>query len=153
MKYRLTLSIVGCLLALSLGGCDTTKPRFEVEYYKPAMRQLPTEPQYSRTTWSQLPEPMPEAAPSDAPMIAPKVDYAVRSVTVCEAIDALADSMGYRPECPISQRMLRITVQNNGSPAEIAKAIGQQAGINVVLDSQMRVVRVVDDAVYLRPPQ
>lgn len=140
------LSTILPLAFLLFCGCSSSVSREKkVEFYPVAYRQLPPEPVYSRTTWSNLPAPIPGQARTDgSPYISPQIGANLYDSTLEEAIQVIARTIGYRWECPPAAAQRRVSVKQSGSVEEVLGAVERQAGVHAEIDRSQRVIRVTD---------
>ncbi len=126
-----------------LTGCSN-KERFEppVEYYYPVRRQLPREPVYGRLTWSHLPNPLPRKVKEDAPLLSNTISVEVTHSNLEEAVEALAQTIGYRWELPKSIANRRVSIKFVGTAEQALNEIMRQAGVSGELDHKERIIRV-----------
>lgn len=135
--------------AVACGG-DTSGP--PVEYYRPAYRQTPPAPVYSRMTWSQLPNPIQPKGTASAPLILPVVSFELPNSNLQESVEALAQAMGYRWDYPKSVARRPVSIKMEASVEDILKEIGRQANVQAMFDHEQRVVRVVEKGMLPRLP-
>lgn len=136
--------LLGCLLlaAAAIAGCTNKQPS-PVEYYQPAYRQFPPDPVYSRVMWSHLPQPIPPRTGDQAPLLLPVISFELPDSTLGEAVEALAQTMGYRWHFPsqVANRPVRIRME--GTVEEVLAEIGKQAQVQAKLDHHQRMVLVL----------
>src|SRR5262245_36490409 len=132
MRVGVSIILVG---ALGLFGCSSKKPVEPViEYYQPAFRQLPPEPVYSRLTWGHLPQPIKPKVRESAPLLMPVMAFELPRTTLGEAIEALAQSIGYYWSYPADVSRRPIAIKMTGSVDQILREIGKQADVYAILD-------------------
>lgn len=132
------------LLLLLVACSSNAKPEVRVAYYQPAYRTSPPDTVYSRVMWSHLPHPIQPRAKANAPLIMPSVTFDMPNATFEEAIEALAQAMGYRWDYPKYLAKKRIRIRMDGSVDQVLAEINRQANTNATLDHNNRIVRVVD---------
>ncbi len=135
--------IVGC------GGNDEPRP-VTVAYYQPAYRQTPPEPVYSRITWSHLPQPMRTKVKENAPILMPTISFELPNSSLQEAIEALAQTIGYNWHYPQSAANRKVRIKMVGSVEDVLHEIARQTQVEAVLDHEARMVRV-DDGISIAP--
>ena len=142
--------IRGVLLAgigtFMLGGCTTAPQAYEVDYYHSAYRQLPPEPVYSRVTWTHLPQPIRTKVRDEAPLFMPTISFELPRSSLEEAIEALAQTIGYTWQYPKQVGKRKIAIKMIGTVQEVLDEINRQASVHAVLDHDQRIVRVMDEA-------
>ena len=146
-KFTQTLlAVILCSTLLSVVSCSSTKPQnVRVEYYRPAYRQIAPEPVYSRLTWSHLSSPDRPKLEGNAPLLLPIVSFELGSTTLDEAVEALAQTMGYRWSYPkdLAKRSVRLKME--GTVEEILNEIGRQAKVNAGFDHANRTIRIFEN--------
>jgi hypothetical protein len=143
-------SILICICSF-LFGCSS-KPMYRVVYYKPAYRQSPPEETYSRLMWSHLPEPVRPKARDDAPLLLPEVFVELKDVTLDEAVEAVAQTMGYRWEYPEVTSKNRITIHMEANVEDVLEEIRRQSLIPLAFDHEKRMIRLQDRTTQLKLP-
>lgn len=141
------------LILIFVVGCSSTPPPIAVTYYQPAYRTSPPDTVYSRVMWSQPPHPIQPRSKSNAPIIMPSVTFDMPNATFDEAIEALAQSLGYRWDYPNYLAKKKIRIRMDGSVEQVLAEINKQANTNATLDHENRIVRVVDSSSSPRLPQ
>jgi hypothetical protein len=141
-----TLIIISLLLG-GLLGCSSDEPLVRIEPYHVAYRQTPPEPVYSRVMWANLPHPITPRSTEDEPYLLPLISFELPDTTVGEAIEALAQTLGYRWDYPSGLGKRKIHMRMDGSVEEVLKEIGRQAGVQTMLDHEQRMVRVMGEGV------
>ncbi len=131
------------LLLLGLTSCSSA-PVYEVVYYEPAYRQSPPDPVYSRIMWSHLPEPIKPRTSDSAPLLLPEIFVELKNVTTDEAIEAVAQTMGYRWEQRSGSLNNRISIHMEGTVEEVLEEIRNQSKVNLTLDHNKRIIRLAD---------
>ena len=133
-------------MLLALTACSSTvSDPVKVTYYQPVYRTSPPDSVYSRVMWSNLPHPIQPRAKANAPLILPTVTFDMPNATFDQAIEALAQSLGYRWDYPnyLAKKKIRIRI-TDGSVEQVLAEINRQANTNAMLDHERRIVRVVD---------
>lgn len=125
---------------------------YRVVYYKPAYRQSPPEDTYSRLTWSHLPEPVKPKARDDAPLMLPEVFVELKDVTLDEAVEAIAQTMGYRWETSGANSRNRITIHMEGSVQEVLDEVRRQSHVPLAFDHGKRMIHLEDRNTQLKLP-
>jgi hypothetical protein len=148
----ITFSLV---LLLGVVSCSSTSDEVpvRVEYYKSAYRQFPPDPVYSRLMWSQLPKPIMPKSTDNAPYLLPTIAFELPDSTLGEAIEALAQTMGYRWDYPSGLAKRAIHIRMDGTVEEVLKEIGRQGGVQTMLDHEQRLVRVMGEGVLPSLPE
>jgi hypothetical protein len=133
--------LLGCSMLLeACGGA----PIYKVVQYQPAYRQEAPQPVYSRLMWSHLPEPVKPRTRPDAPLMLPDVFVELKDVTVDEAVEALAQTMGYRWENSVGASGPRISVHMEGNVEEILGEIKAKSNMPLELSHEDKVIRLAD---------
>lgn len=141
------------ILGLLVGGCSSSEPpRVVVDYYDTAFRQTAPEPVYSRLTWSHLPQPIQKKAGDDAPYLMPVVSFELPNSNLEEALQALAQTIGYRWSYPQELAGRRVSIRRTATVVEVLDEIGKQAGVHTELDHVRRMVRAYDPNMAPRLP-
>ena len=140
-----TLAIIFCMtVVVGVAGCSSSKKAGPIiETYTPAYRQLPPEPVYSRLTWSQMPGPIKPKARENTPILMPELQFELPKSTLGEAIEALAQTIGYTWSYPSEAAKRPIAIKMNGTVEDILREISRQASVYSVLDHKERAVKVV----------
>ncbi len=141
MHRGFTAIILSSVLCCS---CSSYKePEPIDEYYEVPFRQLPPEPVYSRLTWSHPPQPIPAPSQQKSPYIQPVIEFDFPGSNLKEAIQALAQTIGYRWDYPPGVASRKVSIKQVGTVDEILSEIGRQAGVRTQLDHTSRMVRVL----------
>lgn len=148
---QLKTVIIGTFLLGACVSCASDVPP-PVEYYQPAYRQSPPEPVYSRLMWSHLPSPIQPKSAGTAPLIMPVISFELPDATLEEAIEALAQTMGYRWDYPKQAAKRPIHIRMEGTIDEVLQEIGRQANVQTMLDHEKRLVRVMEKEMLPRLP-
>ena len=145
MEVNRTRILVGSLLGISalLQACSSA-PVYKIVHYQPAYRQEAPQPVYSRLMWSHLPESIKPRSRADAPLMMPEVFVELKDVTADEAVEALAQTMGYRWENSGSASGTRISIHREGTVDEILGEIKAKTNLALELDHENRVIRLAD---------
>ncbi len=133
------------LLLLTSSSCSSAKKEEKsvIEYYPVAYRQLAPQPVYSRVTWSNLPGPIPPKVRDNAPLLLPTISFELHRTNLDEAIQALAQTMGYTWSYPAEVAKKKISINMVAPVDEILREIESQAKVNAVLDHESRTLRIV----------
>lgn len=131
------------ILVLLLVACSSKEP-VAVTYYQPAYRTSPPDTVYSRVMWSHLPHPIQPRTKANAPLMMPSVTFDMPNATFDQAIEALAQSLGYRWDYPGYLAKKKIRIRMDGSVDQVLAEINRQANTTATLDHESRMVRVVD---------
>lgn len=139
----------GLILPITVSiGCSASKSEERtvtiVQDYYSSYRQLPPEPVYSRLTWSHLPQPIRPKSRENAPILMPEVSFELPKSNLEEAIQALAQTIGYDWSYPAEAKGRPIAINMVAPVDKVLKEIGRQADVVGVIDHQQRVVRVVN---------
>ncbi len=145
MIRRVTIAAV---MVITLAACSSSsEPVVKIEPYKVAYRQSPPEPVYSRVMWAHPPRPIMPKSTEDAPYLLPQISFQLPDTTVGEAVEALAQTMGYRWDYPSNVGKRKIHLRLDGTIEEVLKEIGRQGGVQTMLDHEQRLVRVMGEGV------
>lgn len=148
------MRVARILILISLLGtlaCSANEP-VAVEYYQPAYRTSPPAPVYSRVMWSHLPRPIAPKARDTAPLILPEVQFEFPNSNLGEAIEALAQTMGYRWHYPSSVSNRKIQIRMEGTVEEVLREISAQANVQAQFDHKKRLIIVFDSNMIPRLP-
>ena len=137
---------IGAALVSSLTGCGANDSVQEIEYYHVAYRQSPPEPVYSRFTWSQTPGPIRTKVRDEAPLFLPTISFELPNSNLDEAIEALAQTIGYGWKYPDGVKNRKIRIRMTGTVEEVLEEIGRQANVHGVLDHENRIVQVMEQS-------
>ena len=138
------LALTAVVVTTGLSSCSSKKPLYKIEYYKPSYRQSAPDPIYSRLMWSQVPEPVKPRTKSDAPLILPELFVELKDVNVDEAVEAVAQTMGYGWENSGAGSSGRISVHIEGTIEEIISEIGRKSNLSFNLDHERRMIKLAD---------
>ena len=144
----------GATIALSLSGCpgkQATEIRHET--YQPAFRQGPPEPVYGRVTWSHLPGPRPVREAKKAPYLSPLISIELPNSNLEEAIQALAQTIGYKASYPNEVRSRKISLKRVGTVDDLLQEISRQARVQAEINHEHRLVRVIDPTTVPQLPE
>ena len=130
------------LFSMLLIGCSSSKPGYKVVYYQPSYRQAPPDPVYSRIMWSHIPEPIKPRTKNEAPLLMPEIFVELKNVTVDEAIEAVAQTMGYRWEQSAGPSNEKISIHMEGTVDEVLKEIRRKTNVFLTLDHDRRVIKL-----------
>ena len=142
----LSLLVVGCSVP------DRSELKPKIEYYRPVQRKFAPEPVYSRVTWSHLPAPLPSKKTEEAPMIEPVMAFDLPDSTLAEAVEALAQAMGYRWVYPSDLKDRKVSIRTEGSVGAVLQEIAQQADVTAEIDTQQRLIRIYTRAMQPHLP-
>ena len=130
-------------LVLLFSACASSSDEIIVDYYKPAFRQLPPEPVYGRLAWSMAPQPIKPRVRDTAPFLMPNIVFTMPNARFDDALQTLAQSIGYGWEIDPALGGKRIAVNMQGPIDEIAVVLEKQVGGSIYLDHENRIVRAV----------
>lgn len=130
-----------CALSVACSKPDRSELEPKVEYYTVTQRKTAPEPVYSRVTWSHLPAPLPSKKTEKSPLMLPSMAIDLPDATLAEAVEAIAQAMGYRWIYPAGIPTAPISISMEGSVHEILAEVARQAGVDIELDVENRVVR------------
>ena len=130
------------ILALSVTACSVTPKEIEAPK-RYATRQVAPEPVYSRVMWTHPSKPIAEKANGSAPLMMPVISFELINSNIEEAIEALAQTIGYNWHYPKPLGRTPVSIKMVGSVEEILSEIGRQGGVSTILDHERRLVRVV----------
>lgn len=135
----------GLLMAVGLNACHSPVPlERPIEYYTARERQHAPEPVYSRVMWSQIPAATPQKSKEDAPYLLPTISFEMPNATLEEAVEALAQTMGYQWHYPRAAAKRAVSINQVGTVDQILAEIANQAGVVAEFDHAGRQVRVFD---------
>lgn len=137
-------------LVLVVASCSS-QPTYKIVHYQPAYRQSPPEPVYSRIMWSHLPEPIKPRVKNESPLLMPEIFVELKDVTPDEAIEAIAQTMGYRWEQTVGSSS-RISVHMEGTVEEVLQVIRKKSNIFLTLDHDKRLIRIANKSTTPRLP-
>ncbi len=143
--------LAGVLCCAALGACSDNQP-VTVEYYQPSYRTSPPDPVYNRLTWSHLPAPMRPKATAETPEMLPQISFELGEATLDEAIESLAQTMGYRWHYSKGLAKRPIKIKMEGTVEEVLREIGRQARVEAMFDHEKRLIIVVEGKVQPRLP-
>lgn len=141
---RIAILLAGILGASALMQACGSAPVYKIVQYQPAFRQEAPPPVYSRLMWSHLPEPVKPRSRNDAPLMLPEVFVELKDVTVDEAVEAIAQTMGYRWENSGGASATRISIHREGTVDEILAEIRAKTNLPLEMDHESRVIRLAD---------
>jgi hypothetical protein len=136
-------SFIAILCGLSATACSPQQPK-QVDYYHVAFRQNGPEPVYSRFMWSHLPRPFKPKVPETAPYYLPVVRFDMPDATLEQAVEALAQAMGYRWQYPNGVAKRKVDIRMEGTVEAVLEEISTQAKVHGLFDHQERMVRIVE---------
>lgn len=150
MKHICILGLSALLLGTgcssSATGKETQNNLVRVEYYDVAYRQFAPEPVYSRLTWSHLPQPIRTKVRQSAPILMPSVSFELPRSNLQEAIEAVAQTIGYNWSYPKGIGGRPVAIRMTGTVEEVLEEIGRQTRIVTVLDHENRTLRILESA-------
>ncbi len=141
---RTAILVAGLFGATTLMQACSSTPVYRVVKYQPAFRQEAPQPVYSRLMWSHLPEPIKPRTRAEAPLMLPEVFVELKNVTVDEAVEAIAQTMGYRWDSSGIASGSRISIHREGTVEEIILEIKAKTNLPLELDHENRVIRLAD---------
>ena len=140
---------IAIIATLGLSGCGAGTPSWKPtqarKYYPAQMRQTAPEPVYNRLRTTHLPEPLPSRnLPGDAEVVyQPTVHFDLKNGTLAEASEMLAKTVNYGSYTSPLIADRRVTINSVGDLEEISKQLEIQANVQVLIDHDQRVVRVM----------
>lgn len=140
MKLVRFIAVSGCLLGLM--GCVTAKPVEVVEYYQTAYRQYPPDRVYSRATWSHVPHAIAPKTQEPGPLMQPALAVDLPESTLEEAVEALAQMIGYDWHYPENIASRPVSIRMEGTAEEVLDEINKQADVFASFDHNTRTLRV-----------
>ena len=147
MKVRVIIAISMSFLSI---GCSSSSKDAQklvrVEYYDVAYRESPPEPVYSRLSWSHLPAPIKTKSRETAPMIMPSISFELPRSNLQEAIEAVAQTIGYNWSYPKGIGGRPVAIRMVGTVEEVLEEIGRQTRVVAVLDHESRTLRILESA-------
>jgi len=144
-----TISIIG--LALLVVGCSGSSVPPEPPL-PPITREAHYEPPYAATSLTQTPDTYPAEVSENTPLLSPTFDLQLRSASLSEALQALAQSIGYGVNVPASVANRRVSVVQVGTVVELLESVAQQGRVTAELDHDARRVRVYDSSTIPKLP-
>ena len=141
-----------CLAVIAGGLPACSAPEAPKEVYRIAQRQYGPPPVYSRLTWSHLPKPVTPKAQNEAPLVLPIIEFEMPDATLREAVEALAQSLGYRWHYPNRVASRKIQIRMEGTVEEILREISAQTGVYGEFDHERRLLTIVDDRMKPKLP-
>ncbi|MCC6221833.1 MAG: hypothetical protein IT291_11395 [Deltaproteobacteria bacterium] len=146
-KLKNYAKLILAFSAIALCSCSRTQePIIRYQYYTPAFRPHGPEAVYSRLTWSHLPQPIPRRAGSITAYVSPVYSLELPHSNFAEAIQAIAQTIGYECSYPQHVEGRAISIKTTGTIDELLLEIGKQAGVSVELNHEERIIRIVDDS-------
>lgn len=139
---------------LAAAGCSQKHAPLdtEVRVNSVAPRQLPLEPVYNRLRWVALPEVHPltrvgtdRLFGEDRPRLLPVVHYTVSREPLCEAALILASTARYTSYCSSLVSDKVVSLDQLGTIDELALALSNRSGANIIVDHVNREVRVLSE--------
>lgn len=143
MKHLLPALTFFVIFAL---GCAPSAPEWaptrKSHTFQAVSRQVPPPMMYNRVRWVNPPDVIPVAnAKISSKVIAPVMQLDLKATTLKEAADSMAKSVRYQSYCSSKISGRRITMNSLGTIDELAQAVSDKAGINVVVDHYGREIR------------
>lgn len=129
------------LLLVACSKPDRSELEPKVEYYSVTQRKSAPEPVYSRVTWSHLPAPLPSKKTEKSPLMLPAMAIDLPDATLPEAVEAIAQAMGFRWVYPAGLPSAPVSIRMEGSVHEVLAEVARQAGVDIELDVENRIVR------------
>lgn len=147
--FRVTVLIA---LLLNLSACSSIwlpspPPERKVEYYPVVKRQAPPQTVYSRVMWSHLPAPATLQSKEKTPLLQPVMHFDLAKSNLAEALEALAQTIGYRLQYPAKWSKRPISIELTGTVEEALAEVARQAGVSASLDHELRLVKVAEKGV------
>lgn len=147
--------VLGIGLSLVLLLCSCSKKEVfqrQVEEYRPVTRKEAPEPVYGRVTWAHLPKPVAPKAVQNAPYLLPVVSFDLVDSNLEEAIEALAQTMGYDRHYPKSVAKRKVSIKMVGTLEEVLAEIVKQAKVTARFEHERKLVRVFEDRMLPQLP-
>lgn len=142
-----------CLLVLLFSSCSKKVVyEREIELYRPVTRREAPEPVYGRVTWAHLPKPVAPKSALDAPYLLPVVSFELVDSNLEEAIEALAQTMGYDRHYPKSVAQRKVSIKMVGTLEEVLTEIARQAKVTARFEHERKLVRVFEDRMLPQLP-
>jgi hypothetical protein len=148
--FQLFAPIALLLLFSTFVGCSFG-PEPEVIYYPPPVtKQLQPETVYSRVTWGHEPHGVsPPLRVEKTPFFQPLFSFDLENVTLREAVDEIARTIGYRfVFSPVeggsseTETAKTATVRVTGSVEEALQEVERQFGVKTVLNYDKREIAI-----------
>ena len=95
--------------------------------------------------WSHPPHPIKPRTKSNAPLLLPNFKFELPDSTFEEAVESLAQALGYRWDYPSSLAKRKIRINMEGNAVEVLAEINKQAKTKAILDHSSRMLRVVSN--------
>lgn len=132
-----------CLSIVVFSGCaDRSELAPKIDYYLPSTRTAAPEPVYNRVMYSHLPAPNPLKTKENSPFLPVTISFEMPGSNLKEAVEALAQTIGYRWDYPTGLKNRAVSVKMVGRVDEVLQEISRQAGVTSEIDYDQRVVRV-----------
>lgn len=142
-----------CVLMLFSSSCSKKVVyEREIEQYRPVTRREAPEPVYGRTTWAHLPKPVAPKSAQNAPYLLPVVSFELVDSDLEEAIEALAQTMGYDRHYPKSVAKRKVSIKMVGTLEEVLAEIASQAKVTARFEHERKLVRVFEDRMLPQLP-
>lgn len=143
-------SVLFCMShAITISGCSSntdTSIKIVQETYYPVRRQTPPEPVYSRVTWSHLPKPIGSVSNNKTVFLHKTTSYEFKKSTLAEAVDAVAQSIGFEAVYPKNIAKRPVTMKLEGSPDDALAKLCEQTNTSIEVDQSARKLTIVDKA-------
>ena len=151
------------LMMFSLSACVTGPKPYDSSskenrtLFMPSYRTAGPEPVYARTRWVHPPEVLPErdsgssatrTSYDSAPTIQPVYRLSMKKATLEETAKILASMARYSSYTSPSLAKQKFSFENLGTIDELARIIGEKAGIKVVVDHDNKEVRFLVRTAY-----
>lgn len=151
------------LVMVSLSACATGPKPYDPNnkehrtLFMPSYRTAGAEPVYARTRWVHPPEVLPEReggasstrfSYNDAPAIQPVYRLSMKKATLEETAKILASMARYSSYTSPSLAKQTFSFESLGTIDELARIIGDKAGIKVVVDHENKEVRFLVRTAY-----
>lgn len=150
---KLSSVSIGLLLMLLCSSCSKKEVyQRQLEEYRPVTRREAPEPVYGRVTWAHLPKPVAPKALSNAPYLLPVVSFDLVDSNLEEAIEALAQTMGYDRHYPKSVAKRKVSIKMVGTVEEVLTEIASQAKVTARFEHERKLVRVFEDRMLPQLP-
>lgn len=158
-----SLFAFAALMVFSLSACVTGPKPYEPDskehrtLFMPVYRTAGPEPVYARTRWVHPPEVLPERESSSSatrssyegtPTIQPVYRLSMKKATLEETAKILASMARYSSYTSPSLAKQKFSFESLGTIDELARIIGDKAGIKVVVDHENKEVRFLVRTAY-----
>lgn len=123
--------------------------RAPLELHRQTKRQFAPEPVYSRVMWAHDAQGISKPrtsynvdSPEVSPMILPVLSFELDNSNLREAVEALAQAIGYQWRFSAGIANSQISIKMVGNVEEILYEIQNQASVRTILDHKQRVISV-----------